>query len=294
MALFHGVRHIAARLSVRAEVATVDHGLRTESAADAAFVAAQAGGAHVTRLTLPTGSGVEARGRVARYEALHQIREKQGLEWLLTAHTASDQAETVMMRLMRGTALGGSASIHQARADFVARPLLFATRADIESYLAALNAPWRRDEMNEDPQFQRVRVRQTVVPPIEAAWPGATRALARFATLASEDDAHLNRQARNSLTLISFAAEGSLDRAGLCSLEAPIARRVMAMFLSRHGVALDADLIADCLLAARQKRDATLPQDQVLTCTHRVFVVPAPARHIHQTSSSVNGRRENS
>ena len=299
MALLVSFARVAARLSLRCEVATVDHGLRPEAAADARLVldAADAAGlvARVATVDLAPGPALEARARAARYAALLQIKAQQGLAWLITAHTASDQAETVVMRLSRGSSMTGVGAVRTTRADGVARPLLFASRDDIEAYLKALGASWVHDAMNDDPRFQRVKVRQTVLPVIEAAAPGATRAMARFAELASEDDELLNRHAAAALARIRWADDGSLDRVALCTLERPIARRVVALFLTAHDLELDSELVAEVLLAAAQQRDTALPNDQVLRCAHgRVWVVPAPARRIHQTSSSAHGRGENS
>ncbi len=294
MALLHSMSRVAQRLTLQLEVGTVDHGLRPESTDDVAFVlneSARLGHpAHALKLELTPGSAIEARARAARYEALFALRSQRRLTWLLTAHTASDQAETVMMRLMRGSALAGSASIHASRADSVARPMLFATRGDVEQYLTALEKPWRHDMMNDDPRFQRVRVRQSLMPAIEALSPGSTRALARFAALAAEDEAHLHREAASALARLRWP-DGSLDRVGLGALVPPIARRVMVLFLAEHALEIGADLVADTLAAVAGGHDATLPNDRVLRCVAgRVEVIAAPPRHIHGTSWSVNGR----
>jgi len=297
-ALLLSLTRIATRMSLRLEVATVDHGLRSASGADVDFVLSETDRlglkGHAIRLRLAGGAGVEARAREARYAELHVLRLKLGLGWLVTAHTASDQAETLMMRLMRGTSLAGSASIHAARADSVARPLLFATRAEVEASLQAVGASWRHDPMNDDPHFQRVKVRQSLMPVIEELSHGATRALARFAAMSAEDEVHLQTESRAALARLR-SADGALDRVGVCALTPPIARRVMAAFLSEHAVALDADLISDTLAAAAAMRDATLPNDRVLSCGGgRLEVLQAPPRHIHGTSRSVHGRGENS
>lgn len=298
MALLCGLSRVATRLALHIEVATVDHGLRPASANDARFVVDQARQrkcpVHVAHLAVEPGAGVEARARSARYAALHEIRQKQGLCQLVTAHTASDQAETVLMRLMRGSALAGGAAIHAARADFVVRPLLFATRADIERYLRASEVTWRHDTMNDDPSFLRVNIRQSIMPVIERLAAGATKAMARFATLAAEDEAYLGHQAQVALARIRWP-DGALDEIALTALERPIARRVMGLFLAEHHLPLDANLIADALAAADQKHDATLPNDQVLRWAQgRLWVAPAPGRYIRRTSSRVSRRSDNS
>ncbi len=184
------------------------------------------------------------------------------------------------MRLARGSALGGASAIHEARADLVIRPLLFLTRGEIEAYVAALKLNVARDAMNDDPKFLRTRVRKDVLPALSnAAGPGTERALARFASLAAEDDAELTRQAHAALGPI--AASFPLELAGLAR---PIARRALAAWLVAQGVELTAELIDDCLRAAREQRVATLPGDRLFACKDgRGTVIEAPPR-LHATS----------
>ena len=302
MALMFGVSRVSERLGLSAQVVTVDHGLRPQSAGDVDFVLRHTKAlglpAHLVKLWLKPGdSGLEAKAREKRYEALHQVRAAQNLSAVLTAHTASDQAETVLMRLARGASLRGSSSIQASRADAVMRPMLFATRAEVIAYLEALGTSWVHDEMNNDPRFTRVQVRQTVLPALEATTPGAARALARFAALAAEDDDQLYGQAALALARARLEKErpGVLDQIALTSLEKPVARRVMALYLMEHCLEIDADLIAEMLTAVATGRDATLPNDRVLSVGGgRVCIKPAPPRNIHGTSSTPHGRRENS
>ncbi len=290
MALLSASVRLAGRLGLRFEVATVDHSLREESAAEAAQVGTFAASLgllhHVLRAPVSTTVGLEAAARAVRYEALERCRCERHLDVVATAHTATDQAETVLMRLTRGAALGGATSIHEARADRVIRPLLFATRDEVEAWVAALALPVAHDPMNDDPQFLRVRLRREVLPVLErAAGPHAARALARFAALAGEDEALLSDQARHALSRVSWP-DGSLEAVAVAALERPIARRVLGQWLAAQGVALDAELIADALRAIEGHRTATLPGDRVLACLNgRVTVQPAPARTLHATSS---------
>ena len=109
-ALMLSLSRIAPRLSLRLEVASLDNGLRPESAAEADAVVRRAERlglvGHARRLSLEGGPGLEQRARQARYADLEALRLERGLQLVATAHTASDQAETVLMRLARGTALG--------------------------------------------------------------------------------------------------------------------------------------------------------------------------------------------
>lgn len=287
MTLLSGAARIAGRVGLQLEVATIDHQLRAESAAEVGLVeraAAALGLTHHVRRAPVTGSGLEAAAREARYAALEAIRRERGLDAIATAHTANDQAETVLMRLTRGAALSGAAAIQEARSDAIVRPLLFATRAEVEAYVAALGLQVARDPMNSDPQFLRVRLRQSVVPAlVDAAGISAVRALARFAALAAEDEAELSSHADTALRRAVWP-DGSLDTTALSALTRPIARRVLARWLASHDVEVDAELIDAGLRAARARSVTTLPGDRLLSCADgRARVVAAPPR-LHATS----------
>jgi tRNA(Ile)-lysidine synthase len=262
----NSLARIAGRLGLSVEVATLDHGLREQSAAEVEGVvgAARRLGlvAHARTLALPPGAGIEGRGREVRYAALEAIRVERHLGLIATAHTASDQAETVLMRLARGAALGGASAI-QARTPTLIRPLLALTRAEVIEYLRALGQSWVEDPMNEDPKFLRVRVRRELLPLYEAtAGPRVARHLARFAQYAAEDEALLDRQAGAALERVSGPA--GLDALGVDALERPIRRRVIARWLSGHQLAVDAPLLEDVIEAVTLARPATLPRDQLL------------------------------
>lgn len=264
-ALLCALAGVRARLGLTLEVATLDHGLRPESADEARAVADRATAlglpAHVRALGLSAGPGLEQRARDARYAALEAIRQQRSLGLVATAHTASDQAETVLMRLGRGSALGGAAGIHARRAHLI-RPLLGLTRADVLGYLAAKAEPWHEDPMNADRQFLRVRVRAEVLPAFEAAaGPRVAEHLAAFARVAADDDALLSELARAALHRISDG--GALDAVALDALALPIRRRVIAAWLRGHQLAVDAALLEDVIEAVGSGRGATLPGDQV-------------------------------
>lgn len=290
MTLLSGAARLAGRVGLTFEAATVDHHLRPEARAEVESVArfSKSLGVlhHVLDAPISGASGLEAAARTSRYAALESLRVERKLDQVATAHTASDQAETLLMRLARGTSLAGAASIHEARADRVIRPLLFATRTEVEAYVAARGIDVARDPMNADPTFLRVRVREQVLPVFEqAAGPGVERALARFAAFAAEDEAWLSAEASRALTLVRWPEDDTLEAEALGALGLPIARRVLALWLTGRGVPLDGALLEDALRAARDRATATLPGDRVLACTNgRVTVLPAPAR-LHATSS---------
>lgn len=284
LAMLHAVARLGPRLRLRVEVATVDHGLRAEAGDEAARVEATARGlgltCHRVALQVPAGAGgLEAAAREARYAALERVRATNGLSVVATAHTASDQAETLLMRLARGAALGGAGGILEARGDRVVRPLLSVTRAQVEAYVAALGLDPVVDPMNADPAFLRTRVRREVVPAYSAAACFDVQpALARFARYAAEDDAFLAAEARRALERCWWP-DGTLDRVAVTALAPPIGRRVVAAWLEDAGLPLDADVVDQAVRAIVAEGTATLPLDRVLSCANdRVRVGPAPPR----------------
>lgn len=260
-ALLVGTALVAERLELRAHVASLDHGLRPESAAEVEAVARLAARFglpfHTRALHLRPGPGVEARARAARYEALEALRVEAGLEAVATAHTASDQAETLLMRLARGTSLRGARGIQPLRGTVV-RPLLDCTRAEVEAFLAEQGVPFLDDPMNVDPSLLRSRVRHDALPAlVRAAGHTVERHLAAFARLASEDGALLDAMAETAWRRL-LLPEGGLDAVGVRALEVPLRRRVLARLVTEAGAEVDDALVTRLLRAVDTGRPATL------------------------------------
>ncbi|HTF59069.1 MAG TPA: tRNA lysidine(34) synthetase TilS [Actinomycetes bacterium] len=195
LALLHALRTLAGPRGWRLAVLTVDHGLRPGSAADAAFVAdhAKALGLPTRVLTLTAGdldphrpAGPEAAARAARYAALWPAAGELGCDWLATGHTLDDQAETVLLQLLRGAGPDGLAGM-TVRTGRLLRPLLGVRRADTHAACTAVGLTWREDPTNAEDSPLRNRVRSQLLPLLEELRPGATRTLARTATLAADE-----------------------------------------------------------------------------------------------------------
>ncbi len=149
-------------------VLTVDHGLRPESAVEAETVAARAEALGLTAHVL-TWEGdkpitaIESTARDVRYRLLTGATRAAGASTLVTAHTASDQAETLLMRLARGSGIDGlsgmalETEVHGVR---LSRPLLSVSRHELIAYLKARGLTWFDDPSNDDPAFERVRLRK--------------------------------------------------------------------------------------------------------------------------------------
>jgi tRNA(Ile)-lysidine synthase len=260
-ALLLGTALVRERLGLTVEVATLDHGLRPESEAEARAVvhlAEQHGfRCHVRSLGLRAGPAVEERAREARYAALEAIRLERGLSAVATAHTASDQAETVLMRLTRGTSLRGAAGILPRRG-MVVRPLLECTREQMEAFLREQDMGFVVDPMNADRRLLRSRIRHDVLPALsQAAGFEVTQRLASFAKLAAEDDALLSGMADAAWRRLALL-DGSLDAVGLRALEPPLRRRVLARLLAQAGAVVDEATLERALEAVAHGRSATL------------------------------------
>ncbi len=160
MALLHLAVTVAAG---NVEAATVDHGLRPEAADEAAMVgrwcADHAIPHAILRPSEPITGSVQARARTVRYALLDAWMAERSLDWLLTAHHADDQLETMLMRLNRSSGVAGLSGI-RARREAVLRPLLGVRKADLEAHVRHHGIPSVTDPSNGDGRFDRVRMRR--------------------------------------------------------------------------------------------------------------------------------------
>jgi tRNA(Ile)-lysidine synthase len=243
VALAAALAQCAADLGVHVSIGHVDHGLRADSAHDAAQVAEVA-----RRLALPfhlrrLGAldvrrlGLEAVAREARYEALAALAVEAGAGRVATAHTRRDQAETVLLRIARGAGPGAIAGVRRSRAltpaVLLVRPLLDVPRAATEAYCHARALPTVSDVHNSDPRRMRARLRQLMPALEEALNPKLEEALAGIARIAAEEDALLESIA--SAALREARGPLGLRVAHLASEHPAIVRRVILQ--AAHGFA---------------------------------------------------------
>ena len=185
----------------RLAVAHFNHGLRgQESQTDETFVVAlcrelgvpcELGRAEEGRLASECRDGLESAAREARYDFLQRTADRLGARYLVTAHTADDQAETILHRILRGTGVAGLSGIARVRplgpATTLIRPLLAFRRAELEAYLENLGQPYRDDASNQNVRFTRNRIRHELLPSLAAQYnPGVVDALLRLGALAGE------------------------------------------------------------------------------------------------------------
>jgi tRNA(Ile)-lysidine synthase len=168
----------------------VNHGLRgADSDADEAFVRRLAGDlpVYVAEGGAVVGN-LEQSCRQARLRLFAQWRAEGLVDWIATGHTASDQAETVLLRLLRGTGPTGLRGVLPRTRSGLVRPLLGVSREAIREYLAARSLPWRDDASNDDPRFLRNRVRKELVPLLRELSPAVEGHLVRLAAIAELEE----------------------------------------------------------------------------------------------------------
>jgi tRNA(Ile)-lysidine synthase len=176
----------------------VDHGLRAGAAADGDAAARTCAllGVPLARVRVDVRPGnVQAQARRERYRALAAEAARTGATRIATGHTRTDQAETVLLRLLRGAGARGLAGIPPRRGAIV-RPLLDRSRAEVLAYLADRGLAWREDPTNASPRYARNRVRHELAPVLAAIAPAAERAIARSADLLRADERALGARAR--------------------------------------------------------------------------------------------------
>jgi tRNA(Ile)-lysidine synthase len=208
----------AHKLSVTICVAHLDHRLRKSSAKDAKWVAGLAeklgypcvvGRSKVAEIARSNSDNLEQAAREARYEFLERTAKRKGAKYVLTGHTMDDQAETVLMRFMRGSASSGLGGMELLRpigkksSIKLVRPLLLARRSETENYCRLRKTEFLSDEMNDDQKFARVKVRQQLLPLMQSFNNRIVEAISRTAAQLREDSDVL---VNNSDALLKEAA----------------------------------------------------------------------------------------
>ena len=257
LALAAALGRVACLGSATVHLAHVDHGLRLESRTeqDRAEETALRLGLPCHRLALadhPTllhpGSGPEEAARRERYAALAALCRRIGARCLVLAHHRDDQAETVLLHLLRGAGLTGARGMAEwserpvpwwdAAGDGASiaiwRPLLPEARVTLAAYVAGRGLRPVVDPSNDDRQFRRNSLRHEILPRIEIVVPGAAAALARYGRLVADDDAALEGWARRVATGAT-EANGSFTLAALRDQPTAVARRVLRIWLCEQG-----------------------------------------------------------
>ena len=222
-----------------------NHGLRPAAQRDEDFVRdwckrqgvpLAAGRADVPAFVRREGLSVEEGARILRYRFLAETAEAEGLALTATGHHAGDNAETVLMNLIRGCGLNGLTGIPERRGDIV-RPMLNVTRREIGDYLKEHGVPHVEDDSNADPAFTRNRVRLRLLPLLEELNPRAAEHICAAAARLREDEAELSRQAERISGQGLDIPEGlAVNVEPLREAPRPIALRACGQLLDKAGL----------------------------------------------------------
>jgi tRNA(Ile)-lysidine synthase len=246
VALTDALASLRRRRGFRLVAAHLDHGLRPDSAADAVFCADlcrrldvpfRRGEADVRARAARERGGLEQAARGERYAFLRRVREEEGAASIAVAHTRDDQAETLLLRLLRGAGATGLAGMRARKGDLL-RPLLAVSRQEVLSHLRERGLAWREDPSNADPAHRRNRVRGELLPYLEERFNPRIRAtLARTAALLADEAAFVREEADALLAVAAREAPGStvLLRAPLATAPPAVARVAIRQALARAG-----------------------------------------------------------
>ena len=255
VALLYVLRELAPSLGINLTVAHLNHCIRGKSSdEDAAFVRkltmdlkipSVQGRSDVCRRARCKGLSLEMAAREARYAFLTRTARKVGAEVVVMAHTADDQAETVLLKLARGAGPRGLGGIHREITlgkVRVVRPMLDVTRGEVVAFLKERGISWREDESNRDVSFLRNRVRHEILPLLESKLnPKIKRALVRTAEIFREEDRWLEDLAKKILSecsTISTPDHSSfiIHHSSLLNYPRAAMRRALRLWLVLSGV----------------------------------------------------------
>lgn len=265
----------------RIGVLTFDHGLRADAPGECDLVAAAAAarGVPVWRefLDLRDGPGLQARARSARRAAADAVARREGFDLVATGHTATDNVETILFRLARGTGRTGALGIRPSTERFV-RPLLGIERSEARAWCVDNDVPFVDDPSNRDDRFARTRVRDRLVPAFTDVHPGAQTAIARFAAQLADEadvlapivDAAWNRCRRDD----------GLDVRSLLAEDRACARLVVRRWLHDAGIGHEERWVAATLdISARGRGMFDAPGGRIGVSRGIVEVIVPGASH---------------
>ena len=266
----------------------VHHGLRGEEAdADQRFVEdlciAHDIPLHLHQASVPqrvsdTRETIEEAARNLRYDFFTTLLASGHADTILTAHTLDDQAETVLMKILRGAWTEGLSAIYPIitlQKGKVLRPFLFIRRADIEAYLTQLNQPWRTDSTNTDTAYTRNKIRHELLPQLRTYNPNLDQTLANMAELAREEEARWQSELTRILPQLLLPGKpargggravsttpgqsaGSIELDRLRALDPALRRRVLRAAARQLGARLTFDETSRLLALCGFRADPTV------------------------------------
>ncbi len=174
--------------------------------------------------------GLEEAGRNVRYAVFQELCKTEGFTQVATAHTASDNTETVLLHIARGTGIGGLAGIPPVRQNIV-RPLLSCTRQEIEAFCFTHNLTYITDSTNNDATYARNRVRRCIVPELYTLNPRVNEAITRLSAMAREDEEYWERMVSDAVETVRLE-DGVYSARAIADMPKALQRRVIRHLLT--------------------------------------------------------------
>jgi tRNA(Ile)-lysidine synthase len=271
LALLHSLRMLQEDCGYTLHVAHLNHGLRPEAAADAAYVRQLAGewGLPVTTASRDVARyqrehrlSLEEAAREVRYHFLEEVAARVAAGKIAVGHHADDQAETVLLNLLRGSGLTGLKAMLPQRGQLI-RPLLFITRTEIEAYCRRHDLQPRQDRTNLDTTLSRNKIRHQLLPFLAREFnPAITRTLSRTAIILQEEEEILTGLAAGALARIKIhqdAVSLSFDRRQWLALAAGMQRRVLRLAAFSLGRKVNFDQVERARAVAARGGSITWP-----------------------------------
>lgn len=323
VALLRSMVEAAPQIGLVLSVIHVHHGIRGRAAdEDAAFVEALAArhglSFHLHRVDTPAHAErqhetLEEAARHLRYAVFRELMKEKLADAVATAHTLDDQAETVLLKLLRGAWTEGLSGIHPVVTfpeGIVLRPLLEVRRAQIETWLHEMDQPWCEDVTNRDTAFLRNRVRHELLPQLASYNPQITLQLSHMAELARDEESYWKQEMERllpTMLLPGRAVRGGgravstqpgeasvgLELERLRTLPIAVRRRVMREAAFRFGVSLGFEPVARLLQMVEASATKPAPRREQLTAELRAERTPRELRLIldHGAAPGDKGRR---
>ena len=251
LCLLHILKDLREELGFELYALHLNHRIRGAAAdADAAWIKEYCGGLGITasvferdipREAKEFGISEEDAGRRARHELLRQEAARLGAKVAL-AHNRDDQAETVLLRILRGTGVHGLSAMEYERSDGLIRPLLDVPRSVVEDYCAARGLQPRLDASNSETDYTRNRVRLELLPQLAEYNPNIKEALVRLAANAAQDDACLAAMASDWYSE-NLGTDNTLPVKGLRQLDSALFARVIKLAFSDIGLSSDIEAV---------------------------------------------------
>jgi tRNA(Ile)-lysidine synthase len=292
VSLLRALHAVAAEQGLVLRVAHFHHGLRgTEADGDAAFVKALAvelglpvdvQSADTAEYAADHGQSIEQAARTLRYGFFRELLRSGAADVIATAHTQNDQAETVLLKFMRGgwtEGLGGIAPVLKEPSGRIVRPLLHVARAQVELYLAALGQAWREDSSNASADFTRNRVRAELLPLLQSFNPNIVEQLQRVAEIARDEELYWQAEVERALPTVLLPGKPvrgggrrvgtgvdlecvALDLAKLCALPVALQRRLLRAAARKLNFRLEFEAVEQLrsLFGKKPGSRATLPR----------------------------------